>query len=256
MKHSKSRTQAKADVKDVLKEFDSKKPALNALGETTKNLIDQILRDAKIQFQSLHVRVKSREKLRAKYLHPQKQYRQLADITDQVALRIVTYYEDEVDRVADIVKKEFTIDRRNSLDKRETVPNRFGYYALNYVCRYLRARTSHVEYRNFANVWFEIQITSILRHAWAEIEHPWYDLKGAFPDNIKRRFARMAALLEIAEEEFLSLRKLQSDYRQSVDIQAEANVSDLAVDAVSLKTFIARDPLRAEMDRQITAIRH
>jgi hypothetical protein len=100
-------------------------------------------------------------------------------------------------------------------------------------------------------VWFEVQITSILRHAWSEIEHPWYDLKEAFPPDIKRRFARMAALLEIAESEFLTLRKLQSDYTRSIAVQVEAKVPDLPVDAVSLRTFIETDSILAEIDRRI-----
>jgi hypothetical protein len=66
-------------------------------------------------------------------------------------------------------------------------------------------------------VWFEVQITSILRDAWSEIEHPCYNLKEALPPDIKRRFARMAALLEIAESEFLALRKdLVSPLTQSL----------------------------------------
>lgn len=238
----------KADVNEVLAEFDSKKDSLVAIGERTKTLLVEILQDAKIQFQSIQARVKSREKLREKYLDGKKDYKRLGDITDQVALRIITYYEDEVDRVAEIIKREFQIDPANSVDKRETEPDKFGYYALNYVCCYSRQRTVHVEYRRYSGVWFEIQIVSILRHAWSEIEHPWYDLKDHFPDNIKRRFARMAALLEIAESEFLSLRKLQSDYTRSIAVQVQANVYNIPVDAVSLRSFIEQEPLVAQVD--------
>jgi putative GTP pyrophosphokinase len=251
----KSSDESKHDVDRVLQEFDKKKDDLTTLAQKTKTLIEEILKDGAVQFQSIQTRVKSREKLKDKYLDPRKEYRRLDDITDQVGIRIITYYEDEIERVTEIVKREFVIDPENSVDKRETEPDKFGYYALNYICKYLPERTSHVEYKKFANVWFEIQITSILRHAWAEIEHPWYDLKGAFPDNIKRRFARVAALLEIAEEEFRNLRKLQSDYQQSVAVQVEADVTDLPVDAVSLKSFIEHEPLVAELDRQISSIR-
>jgi putative GTP pyrophosphokinase len=138
------------------------------------------------------------------------------------------------------------------VDKRETEPEKFGYYALNYVCKYSDGRISHTEYKRFADVWCEIQITSILRHAWSEIEHPWYDLKEAFPDDIKRRFARIAALLEIAESEFLSLRKIQANYRQAVELQVEANVPDIPVDVVSLKSFIEQEPLVTEVDQALS----
>jgi putative GTP pyrophosphokinase len=246
----------KTEVERVLAEFDGKKDDLTFFGETTKRLIEEFLKDAKIRYQSIQARVKTREKLKAKYLDPQKDYKKLDDITDQVALRVITYYEDEVDRVAEVIKREFDIDTNNSIDKRETEPDKFGYYALNFVCKYSQGRTSHVEYRKFTGVWFEIQITSVLRHAWSEIEHPWYDLKDAFPPNIKRRFARMAALLEIAESEFLDLRKLQSDYQRSVAVQVEAQVSDLPVDSVSLKSFIETEPLVREIDQLIASVVH
>ena len=81
---------------------------------------------------------------------------------------------------------------------------------------------------------------SILRHAWSEIQHDWYDLRDAYPDSIKRRFARMAALLEIAESEFLEIRNKRAEYERSVALQVEAKVADLPVDRVSLKSFLAQ----------------
>jgi putative GTP pyrophosphokinase len=242
----------KVSIEQVLAEFDRKKEALTTFCEKTKILIEEILQDAKIQYQSVQARVKTRDKLRDKYLDQRRNYKKLDDITDQVAVRVITYYEDEVDRVAEIIKREFEIDPENSVDKREAEADKFGYYALNYVCKYSKVRTSQVEYKKFTDVWCEIQITSILRHTWSELEHPWYDLKDAFPASIKRRFARMAALLEIAESEFLSLRKVQSDYQKSVAVRVEANVPDLPVDAVSLRTFIEQDPLVAEVDRSLS----
>lgn len=61
----------------------------------------------------------------------------------------------------------------------------------------------------------------------------------------------MAALLEIAESEFLSLRKVQSDYQQSVAVQVEAKVPDLPIDAVSLRSFIEQEPMIAKIDEAV-----
>jgi putative GTP pyrophosphokinase len=244
----------KTPVEIVLAEFDGKKELLSRLCETTKRLVEKSLEAVSLRPQYVQARVKSKEKLRTKYLDPNKGYTKLDDITDQAGLRVITYYEDEVDRVAEVIKKEFDFDEKNSIDKREVDPEKFGYYALNYVCGYLGSRTSHIEYREFAGIAFEIQITSILRHAWSEIEHPWYDLKDAFPDDIKRRFARMAALLEIAESEFLSLRKLQSDYTRSLDVQVAAKFADITVDAASIRPFLEQEPLLAQLDNAIAQL--
>lgn len=240
-----------ASIDEILGEFDGKKETLAIFCSKTKILIEELLQDANIRYQSVQARVKDREKLKQKYLDPQKKYERLEDVTDQVALRVIVYYEDEVDRVATVIKREFQVDPNRSVDKRETEPDKFGYYALNYICKYSEDRARQTEYKKFAGIWCEIQVVSILRHAWSEIEHPWYDLKDAFPVDIKRRFARIAALLEIAESEFLTLKKLQSDYKQSVAVRVEANVPDLPLDAVTLGPFIEQEPLVARIDQLV-----
>lgn len=243
----------KADVESVLVEFDGREDMLAAFCARTKGLIEASLQDANIRYQSVQFRVKTKKKLREKYLDPAKGYKRLDDITDLAGLRVITYYEDEVDRVAEIIKREFDVDLKNSVDKRQVEPDRFGYTALNYVCTHMARRTSDVEYKRFAGVCCEIQVTSILRHAWSEIEHEWYDLRDAYPKTVKRRFYRIAALLEIAESEFLDIRKQKTDYQRSVAVRVEAKVPDLPVDAVSLRTFIEQEPIVHEVDVSVAA---
>jgi GTP pyrophosphokinase len=243
----------KADVESVLAEFDAREDRLASFCAKTKSLIEASLQDANIRYQSVQARVKTKNKLREKYLNPAKNYKRLDDITDLAGLRVITYYEDEVDHVAKVIRREFDIDLVNSVDKRDTEPDRFGYSGINYVCRHLAKRTSDVEYKKFAGIYCEIQITSILRHAWSEIEHEWYDLKEAYPDSVKRRFSRTLALLELADAEFLDIRKQRTDYQKSVAVRVEAKVADLTIDAVSLRPFIEREPIVREIDAFVAA---
>jgi putative GTP pyrophosphokinase len=194
--------------------------------------------------------------LSEKYLDSSKDYRELDDIHDQAGLRIITYYEDDVDRAAAVIKREFHLDPENSIDKRVTEPDRFGYRALNCICKHLEKRVSDVEYKRFAGIWCEIQITSILSHAWSEMEHEWYDLREAYPEEVKRKFSQLAALLQLAESQFVDIRKSRTQYEQSVAVRIGAKVLDLPVNAVSLKSFIEQDPLVAQIDQEISAIVH
>jgi putative GTP pyrophosphokinase len=244
----------KASIDEVLEEFNAKEPVLEALCTRSKSLIEAILQDAGILYQSIQFRVKSVEKLKNKFLNPQKNYKQLEDITDLAGLRIITYYEGDIDRIAEIIKREFDVDVKNSVDKREVEPDRFGYSALNYVCQHSPKRAADVEYKRFAGIRCEIQITSILRHAWSELEHEWYDLKDAYPKDVKRRFYRIAALLELAESEFQDIRKQRTAYERSVAVRVEAKEPDIPVDAVSMRQFIEREAIVSEMDKSIAAI--
>jgi putative GTP pyrophosphokinase len=253
MRSSEDEKMPKTDVETVLDEFEAKKGMFGEFCNRTKSLIEAGLQDADIQYESVQFRVKSSKKLRKKYLDPAKDYRRLYDITDLAGLRVVTYYEDDVDRVAEVIKKEFLLDLENSVDKRVIEPDRFGYHALNLVCWHLEKRTSDVEYKKFKDVRCEIQITSILRHGWSEMEHEWYDLQGAYPHEIKRRFSRIMALLEIAESEFRDIRKRRTEYERSVDVRIGANDLDVPIDAVSLRSFIAQEPLVSEIDKSIAS---
>jgi|SRR5271155_1137877 len=240
-----------ADVEQVLAEFDLKAPTLKSLCTKTKDLLEEFLQSAGVPFQSVQARVKSRKKLREKYLDPEKGYTQLDEIHDQAALRVITYYPDEVDRVAGVIEREFGIGRANTVDKRKIDLDRFGYSAINYVCEHLGARTSLGEYKKFAGIRFEIQVTSILSHAWSETNHGSYDLGESSPPDVRRRFFQLKALLELAESQFTELRDKTTNYARAMAIQVETKVTDLPLNIASLKSLIDQEPLIAKVDEEI-----
>ena len=244
----------RADVEKVLAEFDTQQDTLATFCARTKALIEVSLQDAGIRYQSVQTRVKTRKKLREKYQDPQKDYKHLSDITDLAGLRVITYYEEDLDRVSEVIRREFTIDEANSSDRRLGDPDTFGYRAINLICEHQDKRKTDVEYKRFAGVRCEIQITSILSHAWSEMEHEWYDLKDAYPSLTKRRFKRLAALLELAAAEFEDIRKKRTEYERSVAVRVEANVLDLPLDAVSLRSFMEHEPIVAELDSAVAKV--
>ena len=94
-------------------------------------------------------------------------------MTDITGVRVITYFADQVDEIAKVMEGEFNIDIKNSIDKRDILdPDRFGYLSLHYVIVSLSsARCALAEYRSFSELKAEVQVRSILQHAWAEIEH-------------------------------------------------------------------------------------
>lgn len=255
MKDKKGKSEKPDSVAEVMLEFEARKPNLTLCCEKTKHLIEECLEAAEIRVQSVQARVKTAKKLKEKYSNTKKKYKKLDDITDLAALRIITYYDDEIDAVVNLVNKEFSIDKSNSNFERVSDPEKFGYDAINLVCLHAKKRRKNVEYNKIKSIKFEIQITSILGHAWAEMNHDWYDLQDSYPVEIKRRFSRMRALLEVAESEFLTLRDKRNDYQKSLGVRIEAGVTGIPIDAVSLKSFIEQDPTVAKVDGTVTAIR-
>jgi hypothetical protein len=78
-----------------------------------------------------------------------------------------------------------------------------------------------------------------LQHAWAEIEHDiQYKSTAAIPEQISRRFMALAALLEIADREFQSIRDEESRISAEARDRLIAGNLDVEITPDSLKTYL------------------
>jgi len=156
----------------IMKEYDEKIRLYTEFGEKLKLLIRDIIKAKKQPYHSITFRPKEKTSLSRKISKPESEYAELADITDIAGLRIITYFGDDVDKIAQMIEEEFDVDRENTIDKRLLLdPDRFGYLSLHYVISLEKGRAKLIEYAKFQGLKAEIQIRSILQHAWAEIEH-------------------------------------------------------------------------------------
>ena len=130
-------------------------------------------------------------------------------LTDKIGVRAMTYYAGDVETVVGALRNQFDVDDTKSVDKRTALGlKEFGYRSVHLIVRLSGANSRNAEYAELAGEWFEIQIRSVLEHAWAEIEHEVVYKSGVdFPDVIRRRFAALAGMLELLEREFSELRR-------------------------------------------------
>jgi ppGpp synthetase/RelA/SpoT-type nucleotidyltranferase len=240
----------------ILDEFDRVAPVYGDLSVKLEVLLNDLLSAEQHRVHSIATRVKKRESLEAKLGKAAGKYDELGQITDLCGARIITYFEDEVGAIANLVEKEFEIDRPNSVDKRQTFDaDRFGYVSVHYIASLSHSRTCLREYQRFRDLKFEIQIRSILQHAWAEIEHDLqYKSKEAIPRDLRRRFARLAGLLEIADAEFMGLRNQISSYQLHVSQTINTAPGQILVDHDSLKAFVSNNALVFEVDTEIAQL--
>lgn len=237
----------------ILSEYDDKYVAYNAFTEKMHHLVSEILNEKNLSIHSLNYRVKTRPSLLKKLEKLDAHYTSLGDITDISGIRIITYFSDEVDSVASLLKQEFQLDLENSIDKRTQLdPDKFGYLSLHYVVKLVEHRSRLVEYRRFPEFKAEIQIRSILQHAWAEIEHDLgYKTSEGIPKDIRRRFSRLAGILELADEEFLGIRKYLEKYGKDIPNKI-ANIPDrVIIDRDSLLSFVQTSELIKTLDLRI-----
>lgn len=192
---------------DLGPEFEPKMNLMQSFSLVLESLIRTLLEVEGIRIHDVTSRVKSKASIIRK-LERSDKTRELGDLTDLLGIRVITYYPDAVDAVANLIEREFEIDVENSVDKRALLdPDRFGYLSRHYVLRLNPLRSKLLEYDGYKNLKFELQIRSILQHAWAEIEHDLsYKSQVGGSAEVKRRFSRLAGLLELADSEFLGIR--------------------------------------------------
>lgn len=226
----------------ILKEYDSSKILLDNLDRTLLNLINSLLEQKSIRVHQVQTRVKDRDSLENKIIRKNDKYGSLSDITDIVGVRIITYFDDEVDQIAAMIEEEFVIDQDNSVDKRKIDNDKFGYRSLHYVANLKRDRINLPEYSSCGERKFEFQIRTILQHSWAEIEHD-LGYKGEFeiPSTAKRTFYRVAALLEQADIEFVKLKSTITEYETSLSRDIKANPSQIEINKASLTSFMSKN---------------
>lgn len=230
---------------------------LSKFGPILCSLVKELMNEEGIQIQSVDFRVKQKTSaIRKINLSPDK-YLGIEDLTDLLGIRVITYFSDDVDRAAKVLSGQFKIDLKNSVDKRKLLdPDRFGYLSLHYIASLKGSRLSLPEYRRFANKKFEVQIRTVLQHAWAEIEHDLgYKAEQSIPRDVRRSFSRIAGILELADDEFGRLRKNLSEYEKHV-IETIGNAPEtLQIDQSTIsaaleseKSLIGLDEIIAEVD--------
>ena len=93
---------------------------------------------------------------------------------------------------------------------------------------------------------------SILQHAWAEIEHDLgYKSEQAIPKNYRRSFARLAGLLELADEEFNRIRAGLTHYEAQVVQDINTAPSDVELNKISLNSYVLSSEVVNKIDLAI-----
>jgi putative GTP pyrophosphokinase len=227
----------------ILAEYDATQAVYDDFARECDSLIKRLLAVKGYRVHSVTSRLKERSKVEEKLKREGKEYQKLSDMTDVAGVRVITHFDDEVDRIGTLVEAEFGIDREKSVDKRQLLEaDRFGYLSLHYVCGLSDHRLKLAENSRYAGLPCEIQIRTILQHAWAEIEHDLgYKPGSTVPKPIRRRFSRLAGLLEIGDQEFKSIRDELKKYEARVSDEIRAKPTQVEIDDVSLNAFVRND---------------
>ncbi|MDO4177199.1 MAG: (p)ppGpp synthetase [Bacillota bacterium] len=225
-----------------------------------KDKVIELLRDVidknGIFITGIEGRVKTADSLSGKLELKGSKYASIDDVTDIVGCRVITFYNDEVDRIAAFVENMFIVDWENSVDKRKMLQqDQFGYMSIHYICQIPEGLYHDPERPELNEIKFEIQIRTALQHVWATIYHDTgYKNDVEVPKEYLRKLSRLAGLIEVADDEFQTTRDEISEYRNHVrSLIKGGQFEDIELNGDSFKGYLELKPFD-KLNRNIAAI--
>jgi predicted RNase H-like nuclease/ppGpp synthetase/RelA/SpoT-type nucleotidyltranferase len=202
-------------IRDAVEEYAARHPALEEASRAYVALVTSLLDEAGINYLSVTGRAKSVASFAAKaartvdgmpaYTDP------LHQITDQVGVRVITYVRSDVAAVADVLGTQLRLLDDRDLGQETASEGRFGYAS-----RHLQVVAPEdigagpAAPGALSGQVAQVQVRTVLQHAWAEFEHD-IRYKGTVPAeharDFDRRFTLAAGLLELADQEFTTIRE-------------------------------------------------
>ncbi|MBQ9439670.1 MAG: hypothetical protein IJU35_03655 [Paludibacteraceae bacterium] len=240
----------------ILDEYRTRLPMYNELQDKIESMLRDELAKNELEVTAVETRVKTEKSLVGKLKLKGQKYASLSDITDILGARIITYYTDDVDRIAAMTERMFDIDWDDSVDKRRLHQlDSFGYNSLHYVCRLPESALAAPEMQKFRGIRFELQLRTTLQHAWAAINHDTgYKTGIEIPREYLRQMNRLAGMLELADDEFSRIRTEINDYRRRVQqLVQNGKLDDVMLDGETFKSYFDIRPLDA-LNKRIAAI--
>lgn len=230
-------------VEDYLKV----RPLYSLFARTVQDILREALTSASISVASVDARAKEVLSFANKAITPDddnpgqpKYLDPLKQITDLTAASVNTFFLATLQDVDRVVAAEFEIRERTDKSEELLLEERLGYRSVHYLVGLRPSRTNLPEYARYRGLIAEIQVRTVLQHAWAEIEHDiQYKSVETIPAEIRRRFMALAGLLEIADREFQSVQledeRLRQQARTSVQ---EGRLEQVEITGDALKTYL------------------
>lgn len=238
----------------ILDEFKIERDNFVKLEEEVDKVLRDLLNDKDFLLGGIEHRVKTEKSLEIKLNKKSGKYKSMDDITDLLGVRIICCFVDDVNKIGKLIEEKFDIDWENSVDKRKNMDTySFGYLSLHYIAS-LKKEEGYPE--ELTSKRFEIQIRSILQHAWAVAEHDtFYKTEFGTPKELVRGFARLAGLLELADAEFVRTRDRMKEYTEEIRKKiTDDNAEGIDIDIVSLREYMLRNKKMREFLLELAKI--
>jgi len=230
------------NTEDAAKEYRERLfPLYSQFTRKMEHLLKELITQLDVSF-TVEARPKGPDEFRKKITRPDKHYvNPLAEVSDFCGVRVILHHMSDAEKAISLVEREFVVDPQESYYKKDRLEvDRFGYLTEAQLVVTLRPdRASLSEWQPFKDFKAEIQIRTIIQHAWDVISHDYdYKVEADIPKELRRRLFRLSALFELADEE---LDGFVGEVRKKIDAYRDSlarGQRKIEINVNSLKTYI------------------
>ncbi len=221
-----------------LTSFSTDQPNFEKNLESITGAISARLRDDGLNYHLIQSRVKGvdsiREKLRKTDAHGNAKYKKgIPDLDDVLGVRIITYIQPDVTNVVSALTGQFNVVENVDKKAQQINEGLMGYAAHHLVLEVPHARTPP-GCAACVGTRFEVQVKTVLQHAWAEFEHDVrYKAIGEVPPAINRAFTLASGLIELADDEFVKIHDAAAVQKAKNAAESHPGEPELSADVLA-----------------------
>jgi putative GTP pyrophosphokinase len=221
-------------------EFRDLKPKYTRVVDNVEQALVQFLGDNKISSFDVEKRVKDEKSFLEKVLR--KSYDlPFEQVEDIAGVRVICYYNEDLEQIDKIIKDQFVVLSYSNKSK-ELGEDQFGYTSNHYVVQLNQDWLQAPNYRGLDGLKVEIQVRTILMHAWAAISHKLlYKREEDSPKEFKRKLNRLSALIELADEQFDVIKNMKVEYQNTFVVNESTPINADSFIALMSKYFPERE---------------
>ncbi|MGE6490622.1 GTP pyrophosphokinase [Exiguobacterium sp. NPDC077395] len=200
------------------REYNSKYSKYVDLINEVEHILDQKFRETELKIHTLTSRIKTLDSL-VKKIERKNLDSSLdspfEEIEDIAGIRVVCLFITDIQKIGDIIKKNFEIVSEDNKINENNQVSSFGYMSLHYIAK-LKNGYSGARYDHIKELKFEIQVRTISMDAWANISHYLdYKSENDIPQKLKKDFHALSGLFYVADSHFEffmdSINKIQQE---------------------------------------------
>ncbi|HOD36645.1 MAG TPA: hypothetical protein PLR20_12695 [Syntrophales bacterium] len=197
---------------EVLARWETLRPLYEDFCHLVRQTLADRIQERAVRIHSIEARVKSAASIERKIpmTFEAKRSQDIDDplrgVTDLAGVRVITFFPRTVSTIDTIIRERFFILEKDNKSETLKASGRFGYQSVHYLVELPPEEIDRPDRMGFRGLVAEIQVRTILQHAWAEIEHDLqYKSVRSMPSSTRRRLCALAGMLEVADREFQAI---------------------------------------------------